>query len=209
MARGRRRTGGRRVVGLLGTALLKRSRWSGSAGLGPRARVGVRPLSRSRLASADLFGQGGDAARGAAAAKTSLYCATSPRSSAPWTRRRATVSWMSSTANMRRCRPSVLGGGFSGSARAAAGVWYLVSSSLPWPSGVRIIAISLRKCRRVAMVRSAQRPSICPLPSSSMPRRLVKNATAASRSSTTMAAQPVDPLNGHVSEHRMVMSPSI
>src|SRR5713101_6920587 len=44
------------------------------------------------------------------------YCATSPRSSAPWARRRATVSSMSSTANMTRCRPSVLGGGFSGSA---------------------------------------------------------------------------------------------
>jgi hypothetical protein len=38
----------------------------------------------------------------------------------------------------------VLGGGFSGSAPAAAGVWYLVSSSLLWPSGVRIIAMSLR-----------------------------------------------------------------
>src|SRR5712691_2074549 len=39
------------------------------------------------------------------------YCATSPRSSAPWAHRRATVSSMSSTANMTRCRPSVLGGG--------------------------------------------------------------------------------------------------
>src|SRR5215471_19119024 len=57
-------------------------------------------------------------------------CATSPRSSAPWTRRRATVSPMSSTANMTRCRPSVLGGGFSGSAPAAARMWYFVSSSL-------------------------------------------------------------------------------
>src|SRR5690348_13965144 len=64
------------------------------------------------------------------------YCATSPRSSAPWGRRRAMVLWMSSTANMTRCRPSVLGGGFSGPAPTAAGVWYLVSSSLPWPSGV-------------------------------------------------------------------------
>src|SRR6267143_1064702 len=70
------------------------------------------------------------------------YCATSPRSWAPWARRRATVSSMSSTANMTRCRPSVLGGGFSGSAPDAAGVWYLVSSSLLWPSGVRIIAMS-------------------------------------------------------------------
>src|SRR4029077_16878681 len=72
------------------------------------------------------------------------YCATSPRSSAPWARRRATVSWMSSTANMTRCRPSVLGGGFCGPAPSAAGAWYLVSSSLLWPSEVRIIAISLR-----------------------------------------------------------------
>src|SRR5690242_13999553 len=49
------------------------------------------------------------------------YCATSPRSSAPWARSRATVSSMSSTANMTRCRPSVLGGGFFGSAATAAG----------------------------------------------------------------------------------------
>src|SRR5215203_4192415 len=47
------------------------------------------------------------------------------------------TSSMSSTANMTRCRPSVLGGGFSGSALTAAGVWYVVSSSRPWPSGVR------------------------------------------------------------------------
>src|SRR5215472_12758400 len=51
---------------------------------------------------------------------------------------------MSSTANMTRCRPSVLGGGFSGSAPSAAGVWYFVSSSLLRPSGVRIIAMSVR-----------------------------------------------------------------
>src|SRR6266849_4372703 len=63
---GRRRTGGRRVVRLFGYALLQRSRWSQSPGLGPRAPVRVRPLSRSRLASADLFGKGDDDARGAA-----------------------------------------------------------------------------------------------------------------------------------------------
>jgi len=51
---------------------------------------------------------------------------------------------MSSTANMTRCRPSVLGGGLSGSAPSAAEAWYQVSSSLLWPSGVRIIAMSLR-----------------------------------------------------------------
>src|SRR5215831_10624142 len=126
------------------------------------------------------------------------YCATSPRSSAPWARRRAIVSSMSSTANMTRCRPSVLGGGFSGSAPTAAGVWYFVSSSLLWPSGVRNIAMSVRTPSSPT-VRSAQRPSICPVLSSSMPSS-VKNATAASRSSTTMAT---------LSIRRMVMFPSI
>jgi hypothetical protein len=39
---------------------------------------------------------------------------------------------------MTRCRPSVLGDEFPGPAlAAAAGVRYLVSSSLPWLSGVR------------------------------------------------------------------------
>ena len=47
-------------------ALLQRSRWSESPGLRPRAPIRVRPLSRGRLASADLFGQGDDDARGAA-----------------------------------------------------------------------------------------------------------------------------------------------
>jgi hypothetical protein len=71
-----------------------------------------------------------------------------------------------------------------GPALAAAGAWYLVSSSLLWPSGVHIIVISLRMPSSPT-VRSAQGPSTCPLPSSSMPSS-VKNA-AASRSSTTMA----------------------
>src|SRR5208283_4932320 len=61
---------------------------------------------------------------------------------------------------MTRCRPSVLGGGFSGSAPTAAGVRYFVSSSLLWPSGVRIIAMSLRTPSSPT-VRSAQRPSTC------------------------------------------------
>src|ERR1700726_1943388 len=45
---------------------LQRSRWSESPGLRPRGPIRVRPPSRSRLASADLFGQGDDDARGAA-----------------------------------------------------------------------------------------------------------------------------------------------
>src|SRR6266536_2376233 len=44
----------------------------------------------------------------------SLYCATSPTSSAPWLRRRATTSSMSSTANMMRRMPSVFAGALSG-----------------------------------------------------------------------------------------------
>ena len=81
-------------------------------------------------------------------------------------------------------RPSVLGGGLCGLGPIAAGVWYFVSSSLLWPSGVRIIAMSLRTPSSPT-VRSAQRPSIWALPSRSMPSS-VKKAMAASRSSTTM-----------------------
>ena len=83
---------------LFGYALLQRSRWSESAGLRPRAPIRVRPLSRSRLASADLFSQGDDDARGAAEVtqqEDALVLCHPPRSSAPWARRRATVSWMS------------------------------------------------------------------------------------------------------------------
>src|SRR5260370_19516083 len=58
-----RRPEGREAFGY---ALLQRSRWSESPGLRPRAPIRVRPLSRSRLASADLFGQGDDDARRAA-----------------------------------------------------------------------------------------------------------------------------------------------
>jgi hypothetical protein len=79
----------------------------------------------------------------------------------------------------------VLGGGFSGSAPIAAGVWYFVSSSLLLPFGVRIIAV----CSGMPVESDgAVRPETfdLPLPSSSMPSS-VKNATAASRSSTTMA----------------------
>jgi hypothetical protein len=48
----------------------------------------------------------------------------------------------------------------------AAGLWYCVSSSLLWPSGVRIIAMTLRTPSSPT-ARSAQRPSICALPSRS------------------------------------------
>jgi hypothetical protein len=56
----------------------------------------------------------------------------------------ATVASMSSTANMVLPRPSVFGGAFSGSALTAVGAWNFVSSSRPWPSGIRIIAMSTR-----------------------------------------------------------------
>src|SRR3954453_8009196 len=46
----------------------------------------------------------------------SSYCAISPTSSAPWTRKRATTSSMSSTANMMRRMPSAFPGALSGSA---------------------------------------------------------------------------------------------
>jgi hypothetical protein len=66
----------------------------------------------------------------------SSYCAISPTSSAPWLRRRATTSSMSSTANMMRRMPSVFAGALSGSALTAGGVWNFVSSTRLWPSGV-------------------------------------------------------------------------
>jgi hypothetical protein len=40
--------------------------------------------------------------------------------------------------------PSVFAGAFSGSVLTAVGVWNFVSSSRPWPSEVRIIAMSTR-----------------------------------------------------------------
>src|SRR5215213_9580240 len=63
----------------------------------------------------------------------SSYCAISPRSSAPWLRRRATTSSMSSTANMMRRMSSVFAGALSGSALTAGGVWNFASSIRPWP----------------------------------------------------------------------------
>ncbi len=68
----------------------------------------------------------------------SSYC-ISPMSSAPWARKRATTASMSSTANMTRRMPSVFTGASTGPNLIALGVWNL-SSSMPCPSGVRIIA---------------------------------------------------------------------
>src|SRR6266436_3899912 len=68
----------------------------------------------------------------------SSYC-ISPMSSAPWARMRATTASMSSTANMTRRIPSVFTGASTGPNLIALGVWNL-SSSMPCPSGVRIIA---------------------------------------------------------------------
>src|SRR5499426_197747 len=114
----------------------------------------------------------------------SSYWVTSPMSSAPWARKRARTSSMSSTANMMRRMPSVFTGVFFGSALTAAGAWNLSSSSRPWPSGVRIIAISHRTFSSPT-TRSTQRPSTGISPSNSIPSS-TKNAFAASRSSTTM-----------------------
>jgi hypothetical protein len=50
---------------------------------------------------------------------------------------------MSSTANLMRRIPSVFAGA-SRSALTAVGLWNLISSSRPWPSGIRIIATSTR-----------------------------------------------------------------
>ena len=72
---------------------------------------------------------------------------------------------------------------FSGSARTAAGVWNFVNSSRPWPSGVRIIAMSTRMPVS-PLRRSTAGPSSGASPSSSIPSS-TKNAFAASRSSTT------------------------
>jgi len=98
-------------------------------------------------------------------------------------RLRATTSSMSSTANMMRRMPSVFGGALFASALSAVGLRNFVSSTRPWPSGVRIIAISDRTPSS-PMRRSTERPSTCASPSSSRPSSF-KKATAAARSSTT------------------------
>src|SRR5215510_438210 len=114
----------------------------------------------------------------------SSYWVTSPMSSAPWVRKRARTSSMSSTANMIRRMPNVFTGAFFGSTLTAAGAWNLSSSSRPWPSGVRIIAISHRTFSSPT-TRSTQRPSTGISPSNSIPSS-TKKAFAASRSSTTI-----------------------
>src|SRR4030095_9487899 len=51
---------------------------------------------------------------------------------------------MSSTASMMRRVPGVFGAALFGSALSAVGLRNFVSSTRPWPSGVRIIAMSDR-----------------------------------------------------------------
>src|SRR5947208_2297138 len=51
---------------------------------------------------------------------------------------------MSSTANMICRRPSVFGGAIAGSAPTNSGLRNFVSSTRPWPSGVRIMVMSTR-----------------------------------------------------------------
>jgi hypothetical protein len=59
--------------------------------------------------------------------------------------------------------PSVFGGALFGSALSAVGLRNFVSSTRPWPSGVRIIAMSDRTPSS-PMRRSTQRPSTCASP---------------------------------------------
>src|SRR4051794_33641012 len=103
---------------------------------------------------------------------------------------------MSSTANMMRRMPSVFAGAFSGSAVTAGGVWNFVSSTRPWPSGVRIMAMSARTSLSPT-TRSTTPTGAGASPSSSIPSS-AKNAFAASRSSTTMRT---------LSIRRVVISP--
>ena len=86
---------------------------------------------------------------------------------------------------MMRRMPSAFAGARSGSALTAGGVWNLVSSTRPWPSGVRIMAMSARTPSSPTVL-STHGPSTSVWPSSSIPSS-AKNALAASRSSTTMS----------------------
>src|SRR5690348_13750086 len=89
---------------------------------------------------------------------------------------------MSSTRNATWRRPGVL----AGAAPAPSwpeGVWNLVSSSRPWPSGVCTTAMSARTPSSPT-TRSTQLPSTGSSPSSSSPSS-TKNPVAAARSSTT------------------------
>jgi hypothetical protein len=86
--------------------------------------VRVHRLSRGRLASADLPGQGDDDARRAAqvAQQDALELCHLAEEFGATDVQPGTVSSMSSTANMTRCRPSVLGGGPTASAGRRRGV---------------------------------------------------------------------------------------
>jgi hypothetical protein len=78
--------------------------------------------------SAELLGQSDDDALRAtqeAEPVDVLVLRDLATSSAPWLRRRATTSSMSSTANMMRRMPSLFAGALSGSALTAGGVWEL------------------------------------------------------------------------------------
>src|SRR5437867_3361919 len=106
-----------------------------------------------------------------------------PMSSDPWARMRATTPSMSSTANMTRRMPNVFTGASTGPNLIALGVWNL-SSSMPCPSGVRIIARVARTSLSPISL-PTKGPSTVVSPSSLRPSSM-KNALAASRSSTTM-----------------------
>ena len=77
----------------------------------------------------------------------------------------------------------MFGGAIAGSASTSSGLRNFVSSTRPWPSGVRIIAMSTWTPSS-PLTRSTQGPSTGVSPSSAMPR-VVKKAMAAGRSSTT------------------------
>jgi hypothetical protein len=105
---------------------------------------------------------------------------------------------MSSTVNVMRRMPSVFAGAFSGSALTAVGVWNLVSSSRPWPSGVRIIAMSTRTSSSPT-TRSTQRPS-----TGASPLQLHTKFDKERNSSLKVVdndADVVHPLNRHTPEH--------
>src|SRR3954451_13761144 len=112
----------------------------------------------------------------------SSYCATSPTSSAPWGRSCSKTSSTESTMNVMRGMPGTFTGA-RGAPLVATGLWNVDSSTRLWPSGVRRNAMSARTPSS-PMSWSAHLPSTVVSPSSSRPSWM-KNATAASRSSTT------------------------
>src|SRR5689334_5469953 len=94
-----------------------------------------------------------------------------------------TTALMSSTANMMRRMPSVFTGASTGPNLIALGVWNL-SSSMPCPSGVRIMARVARTSLSPIRL-PTEGPSTVVSPSSLRPSSM-KNALVASRSSTTI-----------------------